>query len=173
MKGGIRSRLSNRTGSFPLKGNHITLPLAHYYTSCPAPPSPSRGEGCPANPPNLPRPAAGDAKSSTPSPLRLTTIEPPGSQREGTDLLHWRADATIVLYTNGGVVDKVVSVGSGRRTRVGSHPTTYRSQAMPFVEWFSYLHDSLSPRYPGCRWLHQRCAWVVIWALIWLPYLGQ
>ncbi|MPC73330.1 hypothetical protein E2C01_067654 [Portunus trituberculatus] len=36
----------------------------------------------------------------------------------------------------GGVVDKVVSVRSGRRPQVGSNPTTYRFEAMPFVEQF-------------------------------------
>ncbi|MPC79200.1 hypothetical protein E2C01_073715 [Portunus trituberculatus] len=39
-----------------------------------------------------------------------------------------------------GVVDKVVSVGSIRRPRVGSNPTTYRFEAMPFVEWFKVTY---------------------------------
>ncbi|MPD05031.1 hypothetical protein E2C01_100751 [Portunus trituberculatus] len=39
----------------------------------------------------------------------------------------------------GSVVDKVVSVGSGRRPGVGLNPTTYRFEAMPFVEWFRPL----------------------------------
>ncbi|MPC65943.1 hypothetical protein E2C01_060081 [Portunus trituberculatus] len=45
------------------------------------------------------------------------------------------------------VVDNVVSVGSGRRPRVGSNPTTYHFEAMPFVEWFSYLHVTMIPRF--------------------------
>ncbi|MPC83453.1 hypothetical protein E2C01_078164 [Portunus trituberculatus] len=64
----------------------------------------------------------------------------------------------------GGVVDKMVSVGSGRGPRVGSNYTTYRYlfEAMPFVELFK--GTNMSPRYPGSR-----CAWVMIWALIWVP----
>ncbi|MPC87472.1 hypothetical protein E2C01_082334 [Portunus trituberculatus] len=45
----------------------------------------------------------------------------------------------------GGVVDKVVSVGSGRRPRVGSNLTTYRFEAMPSVEWFRITY--MSPRF--------------------------
>ncbi|MPC69398.1 hypothetical protein E2C01_063621 [Portunus trituberculatus] len=30
---------------------------------------------------------------------------------------------------------------------------------MPFVEWFKVIY--MSTRYPGSRWLHQRCAWVM------------
>ncbi|MPC60198.1 hypothetical protein E2C01_054236 [Portunus trituberculatus] len=40
---------------------------------------------------------------------------------------------------SGGVVDKVVRVGSGRRPRIGSNPTTYRFDAMPFVEFIPAL----------------------------------
>ncbi|MPC57794.1 hypothetical protein E2C01_051782 [Portunus trituberculatus] len=45
-----------------------------------------------------------------------------------------------------GVVDKLVVDGSGRRPRVGSNPTTYRFEAMPFVEWFkvSYMSNRKS-----------------------------
>ncbi|MPC97644.1 hypothetical protein E2C01_092968 [Portunus trituberculatus] len=43
-----------------------------------------------------------------------------------------------------------MSVGSGRRPRVGSNPTTY-----------SLKHCHL--------WLNKKCARVVIWALIWVP----
>ncbi|MPD01759.1 hypothetical protein E2C01_097302 [Portunus trituberculatus] len=42
-----------------------------------------------------------------------------------------------------GVVGKEVSVGSGRRPRLGSNPTTYRFEAMPFVEWFKVTYMSL------------------------------
>ncbi|MPC12831.1 hypothetical protein E2C01_005546 [Portunus trituberculatus] len=41
-----------------------------------------------------------------------------------------------IYLKGGGVVDKVMSVGSYRLPRVGSHPTTYRFEAMPFVKWF-------------------------------------
>ncbi|MPC98625.1 hypothetical protein E2C01_094000 [Portunus trituberculatus] len=40
------------------------------------------------------------------------------------------------------VVDKVVSVRSGRRPRVDSNPTTYRFEAMSFVEWFKVTYMS-------------------------------
>ncbi|MPC53312.1 hypothetical protein E2C01_047201 [Portunus trituberculatus] len=36
------------------------------------------------------------------------------------------AQELTLLKGGGGIVDKVVSVGSGRRPRVGSNPTTYR-----------------------------------------------
>ncbi|MPD03209.1 hypothetical protein E2C01_098834 [Portunus trituberculatus] len=51
-------------------------------------------------------------------------------------------------------MDKVVSIGSGRRPRVGLNLTTYHF-FVPFVEWFKVTYTSL--RYPGSRWLHQRC----------------
>ncbi|MPC99066.1 hypothetical protein E2C01_094461 [Portunus trituberculatus] len=35
-----------------------------------------------------------------------------------------------------------MSVGSGRRPRVGLNPTTYRFEAMPFVEWFKVTYMS-------------------------------
>ncbi|MPC13519.1 hypothetical protein E2C01_006256 [Portunus trituberculatus] len=35
-----------------------------------------------------------------------------------------------------------VSVGSSRRPRVDSNPTTYRFEAMPFVEWFKVTYMS-------------------------------
>ncbi|MPC83667.1 hypothetical protein E2C01_078382 [Portunus trituberculatus] len=35
-----------------------------------------------------------------------------------------------------------MSVGSGRRPRVGSNPTTYRFEAVPFVEWFKVTYVS-------------------------------
>ncbi|MPC35468.1 hypothetical protein E2C01_028891 [Portunus trituberculatus] len=41
---------------------------------------------------------------------------------------------TSSVQGGGGVVDKVVSVGSGRRPRVGSNPTTYRFETMAFIE---------------------------------------
>ncbi|MPC27854.1 hypothetical protein E2C01_021040 [Portunus trituberculatus] len=42
-----------------------------------------------------------------------------------------------ITTTEGGVVDKVLSVGSDRRPRVGSNPTIYR-----FVEWFKVTYMS-------------------------------
>ncbi|MPC33563.1 hypothetical protein E2C01_026918 [Portunus trituberculatus] len=45
----------------------------------------------------------------------------------------------------GGVVDKVVSMGSLRRPRVRSNPTTYHFEATPFVEWFE--SHTLPPGY--------------------------
>ncbi|MPC48257.1 hypothetical protein E2C01_042025 [Portunus trituberculatus] len=35
---------------------------------------------------------------------------------------------------DGGVVDEVVRMGLGRRPSVGSNPTTYRFEAMPFIK---------------------------------------
>ncbi|MPC88525.1 hypothetical protein E2C01_083431 [Portunus trituberculatus] len=46
------------------------------------------------------------------------------------------------MVEGGGVVDKVVSVGSDRRPRIGSNPTTYRFEAMPFVERFKVTYKS-------------------------------
>ncbi|MPC90628.1 hypothetical protein E2C01_085625 [Portunus trituberculatus] len=40
------------------------------------------------------------------------------------------------------------------------NPTTYRFEAMPFLEWFKVTY--MSPGYQGSRWLHRRCIWVVI-----------
>ncbi|MPC08953.1 Sodium channel protein 60E [Portunus trituberculatus] len=40
------------------------------------------------------------------------------------------------------IVDKVVSVGSDRRPCVGSNPTTYRFEAVPFVKWFKVTYMS-------------------------------
>ncbi|MPC54308.1 hypothetical protein E2C01_048218 [Portunus trituberculatus] len=42
----------------------------------------------------------------------------------------------------GGVVDKGVSVGSGRCPRVSSNPTTYHFEAMSHVEWFKVTYMS-------------------------------
>ncbi|MPC49174.1 hypothetical protein E2C01_042968 [Portunus trituberculatus] len=46
------------------------------------------------------------------------------------------------LTESGGVVDKVVSMGSGRRPCVGSNLTAYRLEAMPFVKWFKVTYMS-------------------------------
>ncbi|MPC23351.1 hypothetical protein E2C01_016394 [Portunus trituberculatus] len=40
------------------------------------------------------------------------------------------------------MVDKVVSVGSGRRPRVGLNLTTHCFEAMPFVDWFKVTYIS-------------------------------
>ncbi|MPC77018.1 hypothetical protein E2C01_071456 [Portunus trituberculatus] len=37
-------------------------------------------------------------------------------------------------------MDKVVSLGTGIRPRVGSNSTTYHFEAMPFVEWFKVTY---------------------------------
>ena len=63
------------------------------------------------------------------------------------------------------IVDKVVSVGSGRCPRIGSKPTTYSLKTLCHL--LSGL--KLPTWYPGTRWLHSRWAWAVIWALIWVP----
>ncbi|MPC72806.1 hypothetical protein E2C01_067120 [Portunus trituberculatus] len=48
----------------------------------------------------------------------------------------------------GGVVDKVVSVGSGRRPRVGWNPTTYRFETNAICRVvLSYLHVTILPRF--------------------------
>ncbi|MPC43894.1 hypothetical protein E2C01_037549 [Portunus trituberculatus] len=35
-----------------------------------------------------------------------------------------------------------MNVGSGRYPRVGSNPTTYRFEAMPFLKWFKVTYMS-------------------------------
>ncbi|MPC33995.1 Protein wntless [Portunus trituberculatus] len=42
----------------------------------------------------------------------------------------------LYIERGGGVVDEVVSMGLGRHPYIGSNPTTYHFEAMPFVEWF-------------------------------------
>ncbi|MPC12652.1 hypothetical protein E2C01_005355 [Portunus trituberculatus] len=39
-------------------------------------------------------------------------------------------------------MDKVVSVVSGKCPRVGSNPTTYLFETMPFVKWFKVTYMS-------------------------------
>ncbi|MPC15373.1 hypothetical protein E2C01_008163 [Portunus trituberculatus] len=45
-------------------------------------------------------------------------------------------------YSVACVVDKMVSVRSGRRPRVGSNPTKYGLETLPFVEWFKVTYMS-------------------------------
>ncbi|MPC55177.1 Single-stranded DNA-binding protein, mitochondrial [Portunus trituberculatus] len=56
-------------------------------------------------------------------------------------LIHY---ATASLCKCSGVVDKMVSMGSGSHPHIGSNPTTYRFEAMSFVEWFKVTchHDT-------------------------------
>ncbi|MPC99639.1 hypothetical protein E2C01_095065 [Portunus trituberculatus] len=46
------------------------------------------------------------------------------------------------LKGGSGIVDKGVSVGTGRHPHVGSNPTTYHFEAMAFVEWFKVTYMS-------------------------------
>ncbi|MPC72037.1 hypothetical protein E2C01_066330 [Portunus trituberculatus] len=66
-------------------------------------------------------------------------------QRSTTTTIYPRKPPALLPRTSGGgeVVDKVVSLGSARRPLLGSNPTQYRFEAMPFVEWFSYIKDVL------------------------------
>ncbi|MPC56845.1 hypothetical protein E2C01_050811 [Portunus trituberculatus] len=49
-------------------------------------------------------------------------------------------NVTVQTYKGGG--GEVVSVGSGRRPRVGSNLASYHFEAMPFVEWFKVTYMS-------------------------------
>ncbi|MPC77396.1 hypothetical protein E2C01_071848 [Portunus trituberculatus] len=79
-------------------------------------------------------------------------------QRERKEKSHGRVEETEWEQVNrggrmrqegSGQVDKLVSMESGSRPRMGSNPTTYRLDILPLVEWFKVTY--MSPRYPDSR----------------------
>ncbi|MPC32494.1 hypothetical protein E2C01_025805 [Portunus trituberculatus] len=51
----------------------------------------------------------------------------------------------------GGVVDKVVSMGSGRRLHVALNPTTYRFEAVICQKRFTIMYNAMNPFTTGIQ----------------------
>ncbi|MPC32145.1 hypothetical protein E2C01_025450 [Portunus trituberculatus] len=79
----------------------------------------------------------GQSYCSKNSGMRLQKRLLQGSRRGTTDVHTAGVNITGWLHEGGGLVDKVVSMGSGRNSRVCSSPIKYDLETMPYVEWFS------------------------------------